>query len=78
MIHTHTDRLFPGMKTRGCYQFRITRNTDLDVDVDGIADLARALRRELHSHRFGTAVRLEVADNCPDELTVRRERNRLR
>ncbi len=69
MIHAHADMLFPGMEVRGCYQFRITRNADLDLDVDGIADLARALRGELHSRRFGTAVRLEVADNCPQELT---------
>lgn len=69
MIHAHAYRLFPGMKVLGCYQFRITRNADLDVDVEGIADLARALRGELHSRRFGTAVRLEVADNCPQELT---------
>jgi polyphosphate kinase len=69
MIHAHADKMFSGMEVKGCYQFRITRNADLDVDVDGIADLARALRGELHSRRFGTAVRLEVADNCPDELT---------
>ncbi|MFL0811355.1 MAG: polyphosphate kinase 1 [Agarilytica sp.] len=69
MIHAHAENLFPGMKVRGCYQFRITRNADLDVDVEGIEDLARALRGELHSRRFGTAVRLEVADNCPKELT---------
>jgi len=69
MIHAHADKLFSGMEVKGCYQFRITRNADLDVDVDGIADLARALRGELHSRRFGTAVRLEVADNCPEELT---------
>ncbi|MFT5083172.1 MAG: polyphosphate kinase [Lentisphaeria bacterium] len=68
MIHAHADQLFPGMKVKGCYQFRITRNADLDVDMEGIADLARALRGELHSRRFGTAVRLEVADNCPKEL----------
>lgn len=69
MIHAHADELFPGMEVKGCYQFRITRNADLDVDVDGIADLARALRGELHSRRFGTAVRIEVADNCPEHLT---------
>ncbi len=69
MIHAHAERLFPGMQVKGCYQFRITRNADLDVDIEGIADLARALRGELHSRRFGTAVRLEVADNCPQELT---------
>lgn len=69
MIHAHADRLFPGMTVKGCYQFRITRNADLDVDIEGIADLARTLRGELHSRRFGNAVRLEVADNCPKELT---------
>ncbi len=69
MIHAHADQLFPGMTVKGCYQFRITRNADLDVDVEGIEDLARTLRGELHSRRFGTAVRLEVADNCPKELT---------
>ena len=68
MIHSQADKLFPGMEVKGCYQFRITRNADLDVDVEGIADLARALRGELHSRRFGTAARIEVADNCPQEL----------
>ncbi|SMF23597.1 polyphosphate kinase [Alteromonadaceae bacterium Bs31] len=70
MIHAHATKMFPGMEAKGCYQFRITRNADLDVDTEGIADLARALRGELHSRRFGTAVRLEVADNCPEELTA--------
>lgn len=69
MIHAHADELFPGMTVRGCYQFRITRNADLDVDIEGIHDLARTLRGELHSRRFGNAVRLEVADNTPQELT---------
>lgn len=69
MIHAHADQLFPGMTVKGCYQFRITRNADLDVDIEGIADLARTLRGELHSRRFGTAVRIEVADNCPKPLT---------
>ncbi|WP_096086912.1 polyphosphate kinase 1 [Agaribacterium haliotis] len=68
MIHEHADKLFSGMEVKGCYQFRVTRNADLDVDVEGIADLARALRGELHSRRFGRAVRLEVADNCPEHL----------
>jgi polyphosphate kinase len=68
MIHAHAHRLFPGMKVKGCYQFRITRNADLDLDGEEVEDLARALRGELHSRRFGRAVRLEVADNCPEPL----------
>ncbi|MDZ7924881.1 MAG: polyphosphate kinase 1 [Marinagarivorans sp.] len=68
MIHAHANKLFHGMKVSGCYQFRITRNADLDVDIEGVADLALTLKGELHSRRFGTAVRLEIADNCPQRL----------
>ena len=69
MIHAHADELFPGMKVLGCYQFRLTRNADLIVDPEEVDDLARALRGELLSRRYGDAVRLEVADNCPKPLT---------
>ncbi|MDM1695903.1 polyphosphate kinase 1 [Thiopseudomonas alkaliphila] len=68
MIHAHADDLFHGMSVRGCYQFRLTRNADLSLEED-VDDLARALRGELYSRRFGDAVRLEVADNCPSHLT---------
>ncbi|WP_426699966.1 polyphosphate kinase 1 [Rhodanobacter sp. Col0626] len=68
MIHAHAEELFPGMKVLGCYQFRLTRNADLTLDPEDVEDLALALRGELYSRRFGDAVRLEVADNCPKEL----------
>lgn len=68
MIHAHADDLFHGMSVTGCYQFRLTRNADLSVDTEDVEDLARALRGELYSRRFGDAVRLEVADTCPAHL----------
>lgn len=68
IIHAHVDELFPGMQVHGCHQFRLTRNADLTIDPEDTDDLARALRGELYSRRFGDAVRLEVADNCPREL----------
>jgi len=68
MIHEYADELFPGMKVKGCYQFRVTRNADLEIDEDTTRDLASALEDELHSRNFGDEMRLEVADNCPDEL----------
>ena len=68
MIHAHADDLFHGMSVKGCYQFRLTRNADLALDED-VEDLARALRGELLSRRYGDAVRLEVADNCPANLS---------
>src|SRR5690554_2019497 len=67
VIHAHADELFPGMEVKGCYQFRLTRNADLELE-DDLEDLASALRGELLSRRFGDGVRLEVADNCSQEL----------
>ncbi|MGP9549446.1 MULTISPECIES: polyphosphate kinase 1 [unclassified Halomonas] len=69
LIHAHAEELFPGMRVRGCYQFRLTRNADMSVDPEEVSDLASALRGELLARRYGSGVRLEVADNCPDDLT---------
>ncbi len=68
VIHTYVGDLFPGMDAMGCYQFRVTRNSDLFVDTEEVDDLLRALEGELPSRRYGDAVRLEVADNCPEKL----------
>ncbi len=68
VIHAYVDELFPGMNVTGCYQFRVTRNSDLYVDTEEVDDLLRAVEGELPQRRYGEAVRLEVADNCPDEM----------
>ena len=73
IIHAHVDDIFPGMQVMGCYQFRVTRNSDLFVDDEEIEDLLSALEGELHQRRFGDAVRLEVTDDCPDEMISRLE-----
>lgn len=69
IIHAHVGELFPGMKATGCYQFRVTRDGDLFVDSEEVDDLLRALEGELPSRRYNDAVRLEVADNCPKEVS---------
>lgn len=68
IIHEFADELFPGMKVKGCYQFRITRNADMTFDVEEVEDLANTLRGELHSRKYGDAVRLEVDQRTPEEL----------
>ena len=67
IIHEHVSDLFPGMTATGCYQFRVTRNADLALNED-VEDLAKALKGELSSRRFGRAVRLEVTQNCPEHI----------
>src|SRR5437660_6524658 len=64
ILHAHVGELFSGMNVIGCYQFRVTRNSDLFVDEEEIKNLHTALQGELLHRHFGDAVRLEVADNC--------------
>ena len=63
--------LFPGIKVTGCYQFRVTRNSDLFVAEDEITDLRSALEGELSTRHFGDAVRLEVNHSIPEKLLDR-------
>mgnify|MGYP001136470753 CR=1 FL=1 len=68
ILHAHVGELFAGMEVKGCYQFRVTRNSDLFVDEEEVKNLRISLQGELPQRHFGDAVRLEVADNCPPEL----------
>ena len=68
ILHAHMGELFAGMSVKGCYQFRVTRNSDLFVDEEEIKNLHTALQGELLHRHFGDAVRLEVADNCSQHM----------
>ena len=69
IIHAHVGELFAGMEVQGCYQFRVTRNSDLFVDEEEVKNLRIALQGELPQRHFGDAVRLEVADLCPPVIS---------
>jgi polyphosphate kinase len=68
-IHAHVAELFPGMRIAGCYQFRVTRNSDLWVDEEEVDDLLRALKGELPGRNYGDAVRLEMPAQCSPYVT---------
>lgn len=68
IIHANIKRLFSNVKVLGCYQFRITRNSDLYVDLEEVEDLARTLEGELPSRLYGEAIRLEVSQDCPKRI----------
>ena len=68
ILHGHVEALFAGMKVLGCYQFRVTRNSDLFVDEEEVTNMRIALQGELLQRHFGNAVRLEVADSCSDKM----------
>ncbi len=68
IVEAFVPKLFDGMRVRGCYQFRVTRNSDLYVEQEEAEDLLRAVEGELASRRYGDAVRLETAHDCPEEI----------
>ncbi len=68
ILHAHVGELFAGMTVEGCYQFRVTRNSDLFVDEEENKNLRETLAGELPQRHFGAAVRLEVADNCSESM----------
>ncbi|MDR2186619.1 MAG: polyphosphate kinase 1 [Azonexus sp.] len=69
ILHEFVGELFTGMNVLGCYQFRVTRNSDLFVDEEEATNLRTKLQGELSHRHFGDAVRLEVADNCSPVMT---------
>ena len=60
--------LFPGLDIVEHHAFRITRNADMEVEEDRDEDLLQALERELARRRFGSPVRLEIADDMTENM----------
>ncbi|MCM8596026.1 polyphosphate kinase 1 [Accumulibacter sp.] len=69
IVHEFVGELFAGMKVLGCYQFRVTRNSNLFVDEEEVKNLRAKIQGELPQRHFGDAVRLEVANSCSDAMT---------
>ena len=68
VIRAHLASLFPGREVEVFSQFRVTRDSDLEVDEDDVKNLRQALRSGLTTRHFGQALRLEVVSTCPPEL----------
>jgi polyphosphate kinase len=69
VVDEHMGDLFPGMKVTGCYPFRITRDSELWVDEEEAENLLQALKGQLPRRNYGEAVRLELGEGCPNEMT---------
>lgn len=68
VIRAHLAELFPGREVEVFSQFRVTRDSDLEVDEDDVKNLRQAMRSGLTTRHFGQALRLEVVSTCPPEL----------
>ena len=69
LIATRLDALFPGMEVLGCYTFRLTRYSDLEIsNTEEPEDLLATIEEQLFQRRFGEVVRLEVESGTPHHL----------
>ncbi|MDX6445031.1 MAG: polyphosphate kinase [Blastocatellia bacterium] len=68
VIAANRGSLFPGMQASPAYEFRVTRDADIEVREDEADDLLHALEKGLRKRRFGTPVRLEVSSSMPAEM----------
>ncbi|MFO0930888.1 MAG: polyphosphate kinase 1 [Gemmataceae bacterium] len=68
VIRLHMQELFPGMELRSDAVFRVSRNSDIEIEDDEVADLLKAIEEEVRKRRRGVSVRLQVEDEAPAEL----------
>lgn len=78
IIHDNLEDLFPGLKLKGCHQFRVTMDSNLFYDEEEVESLRDVLAGVLPERQYGEAVRLEVVNDCPrDIIRFLREQYRL-
>lgn len=68
VIAANLERLFPGMEIVAAHPFRVTRNTDMEIQEEEADDLLLTIEESLRRRHFGFVVRLEVDESMPDWL----------
>jgi polyphosphate kinase len=68
VIDANLDMLFPGMEIISSYPFRITRDADIEIELDEAEDLLTAVEDSVEARRIGAPCRLEVEKHMPDVL----------
>jgi polyphosphate kinase len=66
LIKANLQLLFPKMEVVEAHRFRITRDTDIELQEDEADDLLRVIEENIRQRRFGSVVRLEVEKDMPD------------
>ncbi|MFA7227891.1 MAG: polyphosphate kinase 1 [Melioribacteraceae bacterium] len=68
LIKSNLNLLFPGLEVIESYRFRITRDTDLEIQEDEADDLLQMMEENIKQRKFGSVVRLEVEKNMPQYM----------
>ncbi|MFN8771199.1 MAG: polyphosphate kinase 1 [Neisseriaceae bacterium] len=68
IIKTHVSEFFQGLKVKGCYTFRVTRNAEINLRYD-VKNLRSLVTRELQNRKYAECSRLEldITDGRPDK-----------
>lgn len=66
IIAANLDRLFPGMEIVAAHPFRVTRNTDMEIQEEEADDLLLTIEESLRRRHFGFVVRLEIDASMPE------------
>jgi polyphosphate kinase len=69
VIRLHLGELFPGMQLERAFVFRVTRNSEYEIDDDEVEDLLKTIEEEVRKRRHGFAVRLEIEADAPPEVS---------
>lgn len=67
IIKDNLDVLFELYKIKSCCMFRVTRDSDLDIDED-VEDLLVEIERSIKKRKRGKPVRLELENKCDKKL----------
>ncbi|NUN07878.1 MAG: polyphosphate kinase 1 [Ignavibacteriaceae bacterium] len=67
-IESHLDQLFPRMKVIESHNFRLTRDTDIEIQEDEADDLLQIIQENIKQRKFGNVVRLEVEKSIPSYM----------
>lgn len=68
LIEANIQDLFPGMNIHGTYVFRVTRDTDIEIQVDEADDLLATIEKSIDTRRWGDVVRLEIDHEMPEHI----------
>ena len=69
LIEENLESLFPGFRVLSYGLFRLTRNTDFEIEEDEADDLLDAVKDLIDQRRFGDVVRLETTHGMSADLT---------
>jgi polyphosphate kinase len=67
-IRLHLEDLFPGMTIDKATMFRVTRDSEYEIEDDEVEDLLKAIEESVRKRRRGTAVRIELEADAPEEV----------